>query len=124
MFLSMIMIGLLTTLSAQSNVQPACSSKRRVKRPLRFNAAGNPAHCRHVACEATLREAPMLDRQKVETILSRRFPHATRDQVAVSANAIMGLNEEWEEVPCHDFSVLAALCADGQEVRVLRRRAV
>jgi len=66
----------------------------------------------------------MLDRQKVETILSRRFPHATRDQVAVSANAIMGLNEEWEEVPCHDFAALAALCTDGQELRVLRRRGV
>ena len=38
----------------------------------------------------------MLDRQKLETILLRRFPGATREQVAVSANAIMGLDEEWE----------------------------
>ena len=38
----------------------------------------------------------MLDRQKVEAILSRRFPGAASDQVAAAANAIMGLSEEWE----------------------------
>jgi hypothetical protein len=43
----------------------------------------------------------MLDRQKVEAILSRRFSGATRDQVAAAANAIMGLSDEWEEV-LHD----------------------
>lgn len=43
----------------------------------------------------------MLDRQKVEAILSRRFPGAPRDQVAAAANAIMGLPDEWEEV-LHD----------------------
>jgi hypothetical protein len=43
----------------------------------------------------------MLDRQKVEAILSRRFAGATRDQVATAANAIMGLSDEWEEV-LHD----------------------
>jgi hypothetical protein len=66
----------------------------------------------------------VLDRQKLETILSRRFPGATRDQVAVSANAIMGLNEEWEEIHCHDFEALAAQRADGEEFRVLRRRSL
>jgi hypothetical protein len=64
----------------------------------------------------------MLDRQKLETILVRRFPGATPDQVAVSANAIMGLDDEWEEVPCHDFQDLATQSADGTEFRVLRRR--
>jgi len=64
----------------------------------------------------------MLDRQKVETILSRRFPGASHDQVAVSANAIMGLDEEWEELQCHDVQALAAEIADGVEIRVLRRR--
>jgi hypothetical protein len=66
----------------------------------------------------------MLDRQKLETILLRRFPGATRDQVAVSANAIMGLNEEWEEVQCHDFEALVAQRAEGEEFRVLRRRSL
>jgi len=64
----------------------------------------------------------MLDRQKLETILVRRFPGATHDQVAVSANAIMGLDEEWEELQCHDFEALAAQVNDGTEIRVLRRR--
>ena len=64
----------------------------------------------------------MLDRQKVETILTRRFPGSSRDQVAVSANAIMGLDEEWEELQCHDFQALAAEVAEGVEIRVLRRR--
>lgn len=36
----------------------------------------------------------MLDRQKVEAILTRRFPGAAHDQVAAAANAIMGLTEE------------------------------
>jgi len=83
---------------------------------------------RHIAGMSLARPHPwegaMLDRQKVETILSRRFPHATRDQVAVSANAIMGLHEEWEEVPCDDFAALAAQCAEGREFRVLRRRSL
>lgn len=64
----------------------------------------------------------MIDRQKVETILTRRFPNATRDQVAVSANALMGLDEEWEEVQCYDFEALTARREEGEEFRVLRRR--
>jgi hypothetical protein len=66
----------------------------------------------------------MLDRQKLETILLRRFPGATRDQIAVSANAIMGLDEEWEEVQCHDFEALSAQLTQGAEFRILRRRAL
>ena len=66
----------------------------------------------------------MLDRQKLETILLRRFPGATRDQIAVSANAIMGLDEEWEEVQCHDFEALNAQVNQGAEFRVLKRRAL
>jgi hypothetical protein len=63
----------------------------------------------------------MLDRQKLEIILVRRFPGATRDQVAVSANAIMGLDEEWEEVQCRDFQALIVQRAEGAEFRALRR---
>jgi hypothetical protein len=66
----------------------------------------------------------VLDRQKIETILLRRFPGATRDQVAVSANSIMGLNEEWEEVQWHDVEALAAQRAEGEEFRVFRRRSL
>jgi hypothetical protein len=65
----------------------------------------------------------MLDRQTLETILERRFPGATRNQVAVSANAIMGLDDEWEEVQGRDIQALAAEIGEGEEFRLLRRRA-
>ena len=65
----------------------------------------------------------MVDRQKLETLLSRRFPNASRDQVAAAANAIMGLDDEWEEVaPCADVCVVAREGLDGAEFRLLRRR--
>ena len=41
---------------------------------------------------------PMLDRQKVEAILRRRFAGASPTEIAAAANAIMGLDDEWEEV--------------------------
>ncbi len=81
----------------------------------------------------------MLDRQKLESILSRRFPGAPKEQVAAAANAIMGLPDEWEEV-LHDdhpsgthFSSecgnLCYLAADGVadaehgiEFRIFKRR--
>ena len=66
----------------------------------------------------------MLDRQKLETILTRRFPGASRNQVAVSANAIMGLDEEWEEVQCHDFEAMSVQTQEGAEFRVFRRRPI
>jgi hypothetical protein len=77
----------------------------------------------------------MLDRQKLETLLTRRFPGSTRDQVAAAANAIMGLNEEWEEVigheeelgyhaspQCSSICYLAREVELGSEFRLLRRR--
>ena len=62
----------------------------------------------------------MVDREKVETVLLRRFPGASRDQVATAANAIMGLDDEWEEV---DICYLAREVNNGSEFRLLRRRA-
>ena len=76
----------------------------------------------------------MIDRQKLETVLSRRFPGARFDQIAAAANAIMGLEDEWEEVStlddfgynyssrCADICALAREAEDGTEFRVLRRR--
>ena len=77
----------------------------------------------------------MLDRQKLESVLSRRFAGASREQVAAAANAIMGLDEEWEEVvgrdsergfqfppQCSDICYLARQVAGGAEFRLLRRR--
>lgn len=76
----------------------------------------------------------MLDRQKVEAILGRRFPGAARDQVAAAANAIMGLGDEWEEVlhdhgsgyhyapDCGELCSLPHGADDPTEFRLFRRR--
>jgi hypothetical protein len=76
----------------------------------------------------------MLDRQKVEAILGRRFPAATRDQIAAAANAIMGLSDEWEEVlhedrPGYHYAPeCGSACAqahgsdEATEFRLFRRR--
>jgi hypothetical protein len=77
----------------------------------------------------------MLDREKVETILRRRFAGATRDQVAAAVNAIMGLPDEWEEVVhenepfghhfsnhCGQLCYLTADLEEGIEFRLFRRR--
>ena len=62
----------------------------------------------------------MLDRQKLEAVLSRRFPGSKYDQIAAAANAIMGLDDEWEEVV--DGGEAARSGRDAVEYRVLRRR--
>jgi len=62
----------------------------------------------------------MLDRQKLETVLSKRFPGAPRDQIAAAANAIMGLPDEWEEVG--DFPEVPRTPETAVEFRILRRR--
>ncbi len=77
----------------------------------------------------------MVDREKVETVLLRRFPGASRGQIAAATNAIMGLDDEWEEVvgqegelglhfsvQCGDMCHLARELGDGSEFRLLRRR--
>jgi len=77
----------------------------------------------------------MLDREKVETILRRRFTGATREQVAAAVNAIMGLPDEWEEVlhdnepfghhfsnNCGNLCYLTADLDEGIEFRLFRRR--
>jgi hypothetical protein len=81
-----------------------------------------------------LQEEGMIDRQKLETVLSRRFPGASSAQIAAAANAIMGLEDEWEEVGapddfgykfssrCVDIRALAREAEAGAEFRVLRRR--
>ena len=41
----------------------------------------------------------MVDREKVVAILKRRFPGAAMEQVAAATNAIVGLDDEWVELP-------------------------
>jgi len=77
----------------------------------------------------------LLDRQKVESILSRRFSGAAPDQIAAAANAIMGLDDEWEELNDREGEIeqyvnalYAGVCSLKQELeqaeglRLLRRR--
>ena len=76
----------------------------------------------------------MLDRQKIEAILTRRFPAASHRDVAAAANAIIGLGDEWEEVlgrsqemgyqfspECRDICYLAREFDRGSELRYFRR---
>ena len=63
----------------------------------------------------------MVDRQKVETILRRRFPGSDVAQIAAAANAIMGLADEWEEVPRPDVGRLTRELARGAPLLVFRR---
>ena len=64
----------------------------------------------------------MHDRQKIETILARRFPGATRPEIAAAANAIMGLEDEWEELPGHQIADVTREADRGAELRFFRRR--
>jgi hypothetical protein len=54
----------------------------------------------------------MVDRERVLTVLRRRFPTAPPDEIAAAANAIVGLEDEWEELEFRDdFRVLVRRAA-------------
>jgi hypothetical protein len=76
----------------------------------------------------------MIDREKVVTVLRKRFPGAAAEEVAAAANAIVGLADEWEDVTnlepdlashltraCGDACYVAHL-VDQNEFRLLVRR--
>lgn len=78
----------------------------------------------------------MVDREKVLAVLTRRFPGAGRDQLAAAANAIVGLEDEWEDVTsrddqlgyhysatCTDICYLAQQAERGDTFRIFRKRA-
>lgn len=77
----------------------------------------------------------MVDREKVLAVLTKRFPGAGADQIAATANAIVGLTEEWEDVTdredelgyqvsahCADICYLAQQVERGDTFRLFRRR--
>ena len=78
----------------------------------------------------------MVDREKVLAVLRRRFSGASPYQLAAAANAIVGLDDEWEEVTdreeelgyhysaqCSDICYLAQQVERGDQFRLYRRRA-
>jgi hypothetical protein len=65
----------------------------------------------------------MVDREKVLTVLRRRFPDATIAQLASAANAIVGLDEEWDLVEPRNLADLIDRLRQGAEFRLLERRA-
>jgi hypothetical protein len=72
----------------------------------------------------------MIDREKVLSVLHRRFEGATPEQVAAAANAIVGLADEWEEpefgyhfsTQCGEICYLAEQSQLGNQFRVFRKR--
>lgn len=77
----------------------------------------------------------MIDREKVVTVLRKRFHGASAEDVAAAANAIVGLGDEWKDVTDLEPDLLSHLtraCGDGcyvsglveqSEFRLLVRRA-
>ena len=71
----------------------------------------------------------MLDREKVLAILRKRFQAASDAERAAAANALLGLEDEWEEV-IDDSERRAAISIREEgplpatELRIFRRRHV
>jgi hypothetical protein len=72
----------------------------------------------------------MVDREKVVAVLKKRFEGARVDQIAAAANAIVGLDEEWEEVSdadvshCSESCFLSEITEGSARVKVFRKRPV
>jgi hypothetical protein len=64
----------------------------------------------------------MLDREKVLTVLRRRFPAAGDHELAAATNAIVGLDDEWDEVDSGNLIDLLDRLRRGSEFRLLERR--
>lgn len=77
----------------------------------------------------------MIDREKVLAVLRKRFPGSAPEQVAAAANAIVGLDDEWEDVSsrepelgyhfsvqCGEICYLADQVQQGAQFRVFVRR--
>jgi hypothetical protein len=68
----------------------------------------------------------MLDRDKIVAVLKKRFPTAPTGEIAAAVNAIVGLDDEWEEIPladvtpCRRFCYLARAIEDGVRLKLLR----
>jgi len=79
----------------------------------------------------------MIDREKVLSVLQKRFPGSTPDQLAAAANAIVGLDDEWIDVTsreselgyhfsvqCSEICYLADQVQQGGEFRIFKKRII
>lgn len=77
----------------------------------------------------------MVDREKVLAVLLKRFPDAPQSDTSAAVNAIVGLEDEWEEVTdrddelgyhystgCSEICYLAQQVERGDSFRLFRRR--
>lgn len=70
----------------------------------------------------------MLDRDKIVAVLRKRFAGARADQIAAATNAIVGLEDDWVEIPldqatpCSESCYLARAIKEGTRFKVLERR--
>jgi hypothetical protein len=64
---------------------------------------------------------PTVDREVILAELKRRFPDAAPGDVAAAANAIVGLDDEWQEVSCTSLGDLLERLRHGAEFRLLER---
>ena len=62
----------------------------------------------------------VLDREKVVAVLKRRFPGSPIEQIAAAANAIVGLEDEWVEVPMPEGGWDRG-CREGCQLRRVAR---
>ena len=63
----------------------------------------------------------MLDRETIVAVLKKRFAGASMDQVAAATDAIVGLEDEWEELaidadPCSTTCYLTVAMEPGDRI--------
>lgn len=69
----------------------------------------------------------MLDREKIVAVLRKRFAGARAEEIAAATNAIVGLDDEWVEVPvknaepCSESCYLARAMRDGTRFKVFEK---
>jgi hypothetical protein len=70
----------------------------------------------------------MLDRDKIVAVLRKRFAGARAEEIAAATNAIVGLDDDWVEIPlnrvvaCSEGCYLARAMKDGAHFKVFERR--
>jgi hypothetical protein len=79
----------------------------------------------------------MIDREKVLTVLQKRFPGSGPNQLAAAVNAIVGLEDDWVDVTsreaelgyhfsvqCGEICFLADQVQQGSQFRLFMKKAI